>query len=465
MNIILLFIKPFLRIATLLLIISGISCKKYLDAKSDKTLQIPSSLQDLQALLDNEGLLNGGKAVTFDEASADDYFVTDDVLNIMTEEDRNTYIWENNNYDNYPNDWAWVYDVVNIANIVLDEIDHIPITLQNQNDWNNVKGMALFHRAFSLFKGANIFCKAYDEQTAALDLGMVLRLKSDLSAKSERANVQETYDRIINDLKESLQLLPDLSIHPVRPAKASAAALLARTYLSMRSYDSCLKYANWSLSLKSDLMDYNTIDTEAFFPFERYNKEVLFHLSNGGMNHFITSPFYANIDTSLYNSFDEADVRKMAFFMPQSLFMPQATGISFKGMYYDNNFHFFIGLAVDEVYLMRSECYARAGNLETALKDLNDLMVTRWKSGTFVSFTAATTEEALEIILTERRKQLMFRGIRWMDIKRLNKEGANITLTRVVNGQTYTLPPNDNRYALALPADIIRMTRIEQNPL
>ncbi len=465
MNTLLLFFNTLLRIAISLLIISGLSCKKYLDAKSDKTLQIPTSLSDLQALLDNEGLLNGGKGITFDETSADDYFVRDDIFNAMTEEDRNAYIWANHNYENYPNDWAWVYDVVNIANVVLDEIDNIPITSQNQNDWNNVKGMALFHRAFSLFKGATTFCKAYDVQTAITDLGMVLRLTSDLTVKSERASVRETYDRIIKDLKESLQLLPDLSIHPVRPAKASVAALLARTYLSMRSYDSCLKYASWSLSLKNDLIDYNTVDTEAFFPFERYNKEVLFHVTNGGMNHFIASPFYANVDSGLYNSFDEADVRKQAFFIPQSLFMPQATGISFKGMYYDDNFRFFIGLAVDEVYLMRSECYARAGNLESACKDLNDLMITRWKPGTFVPFTAATPEEALALIITERRKQLMFRGIRWMDIKRLNKEGRNITLKRTVNGQTYLLPPNDNRYALSLPVDIIRMTGMKQNPL
>jgi len=137
-------------------------------------------------------------------------------------------------------------------------------------------------------------------------------------------------------------------------------------------------------------------------------------------------------------------------------------GYSFKGSY--SVYSLFIGIATDEVYLMRAECNARLGNKDAALNDLNTLMVTRWSTGTFIPFTAATSQDALNIILQERRKELIFRNLRWMDIKRLNKDGANITLTRIIGGQTYTLPPNDNRFALPLPADIVKMTGMPQNP-
>lgn len=70
----------------------------------------------------------------------------------------------------------------------------------------------------------------------------------------------------------------------------------------------------------------------------------------------------------------------------------------------------------------------------------------------------------MNIIVQERRKELVFRNLRWMDIKRLNKEGANITLKRIIDGQTFTLPPNNNRFALPLPADIVKMTGMPQNP-
>ena len=73
-------------------------------------------------------------------------------------------------------------------------------------------------------------------------------------------------------------------------------------------------------------------------------------------------------------------------------------------------------------------------------------------------------EDALDKILIERRKQLLMRDLRWMDIKRLNKEGANISLRRTVNGITYSLQPNDNKFALPLPETIIRISGMTQNP-
>ncbi|HEY0177744.1 MAG TPA: RagB/SusD family nutrient uptake outer membrane protein, partial [Pedobacter sp.] len=69
----------------------------------------------------------------------------------------------------------------------------------------------------------------------------------------------------------------------------------------------------------------------------------------------------------------------------------------------------------------------------------------------------------LRIVLQERRKELIMRGIRWMDIKRLNKEGANITLTRKLNGNVYTLPANDLRFALPIPDDVIAFSGMKQN--
>ena len=88
----------------------------------------------------------------------------------------------------------------------------------------------------------------------------------------------------------------------------------------------------------------------------------------------------------------------------------------------------------------------------------------RFAAGDFVSVEASTAAEALEIILQERRKELVFRGsLRWMDVKRFNKEGANITLQRKVEDVVFTLPPNDNRTALQLPQDIVEITGIPQN--
>lgn len=91
-------------------------------------------------------------------------------------------------------------------------------------------------------------------------------------------------------------------------------------------------------------------------------------------------------------------------------------------------------------------------------------MVTRWRKNRFKPFTAASADDALALVLKERRKELLFRGLRWIDIKRLNKEGAGINITRLVNGMRYTLEPGDPRFALPLPADVIDASGMPQNP-
>jgi tetratricopeptide (TPR) repeat protein len=436
------------------IIFSMISCKKYLDAKPDKSLVIPSTLNDLQAILDNSSRMNEGPS--YGIASSDNYYLNDADYNTLTDEVKKAYTWSNFSY-NYPNDWATIYNVIYPANIALEGIEKITPTAETQLSWNTIKGSALLYRALSLLQGTFIFCNAYDPSTANTDMGMVLRLTSDFNAPSQRSTLQETFDRIIKDLKEAASLLPNTPIHVIRPSKAAAFGILARTYLSMREYDSCKKYTNLCLQIKSDLFDFNTISNSGFI-LPQFNKEVIMATLITQPVYYCISQSFTNIDSNLYNSYADNDLRKSVFFESTS------TGYHFIGSYSGSPYQIFTGLATDEVYLMRAECNARLGNVDSALSDLNKLMRTKWSESLFIPFTANSSEEALQLVLHERRKELEFRGLRWMDIKRLNKEGAGITLLRNVDGQVYTLPPDDKRYALPLPLDIVNSTGVKQNP-
>ena len=441
----------------LCIILSMISCEKYLDAKPEKALVIPSTLNDLQAILDLSSRMNEGPS--YGMASADNYYLMDEDYNTLSDDVKKAYVWENFFYTNYPNDWARVYDVIYPANIVLEGIEKISPTAQTQLAWNNIKGSALVFRASSLLQGSFIFCKAYDEATSGKDLGLVLRLNSDFNAVSKRSSVKETYNRIIMDLMEAVPLLPSTPIHVMRPSKPAAFALLARTYLSMGNYDSCKKYSDLCLQIKDDLFDFNTMtDINSAFSFPQFNSEVIMATLITQMIYSSISSSFSQIDSTLYNSYSDNDLRKNAFFETATV------GQYYKGSYSGTPWDLFTGIATDEVYLMRAECLAREGNKVAALEDLNKLIKTKWEVGSFIPFTANSSSEALEIILKERRKELVFRNLRWMDIKRLNKEGANIELKRYVGGKVYTLPSNDDRYALPLPLDIINRTGMQQNP-
>jgi hypothetical protein len=165
------------------------------------------------------------------------------------------------------------------------------------------------------------------------------------------------------------------------------------------------------------------------------------------------------VDSALYRSYAPGDLRRSIFYLINGEGQPNMKG-GYAGIIYP-----FSGLATDELYLARAECAARAGQTSQALDDLNTLLLHRCQPGTFVPLTAATPAAALDTILAERRKELAFRGLRWTDLRRLNKEGRNITITRKLNGVLYQLAPNSPLYTLPIPPDIIGFNpNMKQNP-
>jgi hypothetical protein len=452
-----------LYISTLLfLVIFTPSCKKYLDKKSDNSLIVPKTLQDIQALLDDASLMNQRITPSFLEQTTDDYFLNISLPSIDNYASRGAtnqkaYRWQLYSQDYpYPNDWSKNYIPVYNANLSLEAIDKIPETNANKSQWENVKGSALFFRAYSFLNLAWTFAKAYDNTSADNDLGIVLKLSSDFNIKSTRASVRQTYERIITDALEAAELLPNSSLHVFRPSKAAAYGLLARAYLSMRDYANAFKYSNLCLNIKNNILDYNNPGSAFSTPFT--NPEIIFYTEENTV--FVAnSTGAAKIDTILFSTYATADLRRSRFFTASQGYQ------RFRGSYSVSSSTFFTGIATDEIYLTRAECNARLHNKDSAMADLNFVIKNRWKNTvSYPVITAADDTDALNKILLERRKELIMRGLRWNDIKRLNKEGANITLTRKIYNDTYQLLPNANYYALPLPPDIIALTGMIQNP-
>ncbi|MBZ4190565.1 RagB/SusD family nutrient uptake outer membrane protein [Niabella beijingensis] len=442
---------------------SQYGCKKYLSEKSNQSLVIPSTLTDLQSLLDNYLQVNQKDPVA-GQISCDDFYLLDNDYNTLGENERNIYTWAKDNLfaDGIDNDWARCYTQVGRANQVLSQIDNISYSTNEIPDWENTRGQALFLRGRAFLFAISLWGQAFDTKTAATDLGIPLRLDPEFNTRSVRSSVAQSYDQVVSDLKESIRYLPVNAVHPIRPCKAAAMALLARTYLWMRNYDSCLNYADACLQLRSELKDYNELDVNATYPFSaiRYtNPEDLANFIMYGPPASL-SISKAKIDSMLYKSYDDNDLRKKIYFRANT--GTNAGSFGFKGSYFGNSVPY-DGVALDEVYLMRAECYVRTGNLNGALEDLNNLMSKRWRRNTFIPFTTSIAKDALIIILKERRKELVFRGLRWMDIKRLNKENADISLVRQVNNSAFTLLPNDKRFALPIPKDVISLSGMVQN--
>lgn len=437
------------------------SCKKYLSAKSDATLVTPEKLADFAALLDNQNTMNLRITPCFQETSSDDYFLLPSTYNSLPEGQQKFYRWEKYDY-NFSNDWSVGYQAIFNTNICLEGLAHIPETSINKLELARTKGSAFFFRSFYMTGLLWNHSKAYDESTAAKDLGIVLKLNSDINKTSKRASVEECYQQVLKDVLASIRLLPNYDPSSLRPSKVAAYALAARIYLSMRNYPKMYAYADSSLMLKNTLIDYNgdpdiNGSVNSIVPFKKFNKETLFY-TEMNTSFGLHIPSRAKIDTSLYASYTPHDLRKKAFFRPNSGYQ------QFKGSYASSPALLFSGIGVDEVWLMHAEGHARAGEVQLAMDDLNTLLQKRWdKNYVYVPVTAQNQQEALDKILLERRKELLMRGLRWVDIKRLNKEGYQIILKRSTTAKDYILSPNDAYYALPLPSDLIDLTGMQQN--
>jgi hypothetical protein len=437
-----------------------ISCKKFLETKSDASLVTPSTLSDLQGILDDADKMNFSSTPALGDCVSDDYFLPPATLASRDETSRALYLWQKFEL-RFGNDWSSGYLAVYNANLCLELLEKIPRTPSNALQWDNVRGSALFYRAYYFALLTMQYGKVYNFATPASVFGIALRLGSDFNVPSQRASVQACFDQVRADATEALPLLPAVAVNTVRPSKAAAYALLSRVCLYMGDYAGAAANADGALAIKSVLMDYNG-DSDILglllnITFKKFNKETIFYTAQTSFQG-VNSPTRARIDSVLYQSYDSNDLRRSAFFRKVSGYM------QFKGSYASNVVAFFSGLATDEMYLNRAEGKAWEGDLDGAMSDLNILLKSRWRNSVdFVPVTVADKVGALARIRMERRKELLMRGIRFSDIKRLNREGAGITPKRLVEGKVYSLEPNSSYYALPLPADVIEQSGMQQN--
>ena len=445
-----------------LLVMAGSACNKedFLNAKPNTGIVTPTSLTDLRSMLDNTPVFMWTPGIG--EASADNYYMPYTNWQASTEVIRNAYTWQSNVYGSTRNidDWSKPYAEILYANIVLEQLAKISPAPADQAEWNNQKASALFLRAFAHYNLVAHFAPAYDSSTAQTDLGIPLRFSSDIHALVGRSTVRDCYSKIIADITQAIPQLSTtlLTTSRNRPNQPAAYALLSRICLSARNYDAAQKYADTCISLYNKLVNYNTISTSATTPFDKLNDENLYYavLVDYDVNLSISTTAY--VDTLLYQSYASNDLRKAIYFRTIS-----GTNMGIKRGY-SGTINAYSGLAMDEVYLNRAECLARSGNIVGAMNDLNTVLINRWKTGTYTNQTAVSQSDALQKILTERRKELLFRGLRWIDIKRFNKENAGWILTRILNGTTYSLSPNSPLYVLPIPDNEISDSGITQNP-
>jgi hypothetical protein len=444
----------------LLFILGCWGCTKYLAKVSDQSLLVPTTPEDFQSYLDNKVMfLNSTPGLG--PLGTDDFWIRDSVWLLLDAPSATAYNWQADIFQGQASySWNNPYNAIYYANVVLDGISQAADSA-DPAAYDSIRGSALFYRAFHFYHLEETFGQPYQPGSVGTDLGIPLRLSDDLSQPDSRAKVAEVYAQIVKDLLVAARLLsPQVPWqYRNRPSRPAAYALLTEVCLTMQDYPDAQRYADSALNLYNGLVLYDTVDAGKPRPFSfAGNGEVLFECS--AYNYPVLYNDSSEVDTALYASYSANDLRRSVFFKPS----PWGDGgVCFKGSY-TGEVYVFSGLSVDLVYLSRAECRARAGDIAGAMSDLNTLLITRYRSGGYTAYSASTKQQALQLILMERRKETLFREVRWTDLRRLNQDPTlAVSLFRVLGSQRDTLPPMDRRYTYPIPPNEIQLGGIQQN--
>jgi len=469
--------NKYIKLSCILLVTLFCSCgKKYLDLQQEKNQRVPTSLDDYQKLLDQTGVINQNCPVMFANIGADEYWIPASQYYLTTgslpaANQINAYIWADQIYvgKEVQIDWNFGYNAIYLTNLGLEYINKTPRTDSSGAKWDRLKGSALFIRAFDFYNLAQLFSPVYSADNANLPLGISLRETSDPTVHVPRSTVGETYQKIVSDLNEALPLLNNQGANTFQAGKSAAYALLSRVYMQTGDYVSAEKAADSCLKIQPGLLDFNTLTiptvatspTFSAYMFGANNPEMIYMA-----NPYLTQLFsWYHADTTLLRSYEPDDIRLKAYFSDTTT-SASANAIAFRGSYVGNSMTtYFCGLATDEIYLNRAECRARNQNTQGALDDLNLLRKARFTTGTYVPLQSTDVNQVMQWVLAERRKELVMRGTRWADLRRLNKETKYAaTLVRVLNDQRYELAPGSPKWVWPLPIEAISNGGYTQNP-
>jgi len=334
---------------------------------------------------------------------------------------------------------------------------------------NLAKAEAKVLRAFDHFLLVNVYAKAYNASTAPTDGGICIMDKYDLEAQPVKSTVQQVYDFIQKDIDDALPYLEAKPSDPYHPSLAFAWALKAKVHLYKKEIAEAKAACEKSLSYNSEIFDlvkYTTLTggpniTPLAAP---NNPEILSYMYMTGYNELNFGYSYV-ISPELRALFGNNDARFNMFFNTTSAsFLDIGSNTAYWSVVYTKFFYGTVGLKTTEVYLMKAECLARENDLAGAMAIVNQLRQKRIISGTINLPVPATRKETMELVINERRKELLFGFNRFFDLKRLNTEAEYAkTVTRVyplvnktVPQVTYTLLPTSRLYIIPFPLNVLK---------
>jgi tetratricopeptide (TPR) repeat protein len=397
--------------------------------------------------------------------------------------------------------WKKAYHAIHSTNTVINSIDD-----NASEDMLQIKGENLFIRSILYNDLLRIFARPYSQGNPAKNLGVSIVKSTSDSTLKPRATVEKTFGFVASGLKKAADLMT-ASKPDIFASKEVAWALLARVYLYMEKYNKSIKFANKVINSGR----YKLVSTDKlggyFVMLPKNNPETIFALKRTPDQ----NPGKASIG-SLYNGHDggwgeimasnsflkliykNPNDKRIEFLDPD--YAKDANGDkiadsdSYSGYkvnkrsgylkYFNikytrqNNIPLLsspVILRLGEIYLDKAEALAHLGKDKEAISIVNKIRKRAGLKGNqlYTVNDLHGYHSVLDVVLAEKRLELVFEGFRAWDLFR-NGKGVDRSYT---HGESWSspggnefIPATSKRIVHFIPESEIDLNhKLKQNPL
>jgi len=377
------------------------------------------------------------------------------------------------------NIWADHYNVINRANLIIDNVPNIEGASQDEID--DLVGQAKFIRGLAYFNLVRWFGQPFEPGGSNDQPGVILQTEgvqsTDLEFNQPRTSVGDIYEQIRSDLTDAVSRL-DVKGARIRAGQASANALLAKVSLYQGRWDDAAERAESVIN-----QDAFALSDDPTTPYAtESSSEIVFSVSfssidNTGVNDFMSS-FYLPEDlggrgdlnplTSFLEDAESGDIRAgTSPNLTVTAQSPEVKGDSllytFAGNAWSNkwtqsgNGDDMPVLRVAEMYLIAAEGLARGtGAASDAREHLNAV---RNRAGLGDVSSSLSGQALIDEIIEQRRYELAFEGDRRHDLQRLG---------RTITSASGSIQPGNTQRILPIPDRAIEVNdaldQSSQNP-
>lgn len=439
------------------------SCDSFLN-EIPKGQKIPTTWEDYNAFMRN----NNTSYFEIDQLLflTGDYFRSPSALN-NSELTRANYLYLEDvnrteiNSSDYQGYYS-AYEMMFYWNLIIEDGMHTTEATDEQRRMLVAQARVL--RAMTYFYIVNYNGDQYWETTKD-KLSVPIATSASVESASPQGTLQQVYDLMLSDLEKAIPDLPKYGETILHPTKAAGYGMLARVLLSMGRYDEALKAAESALGENSALYDwvkfYNdekariedtskwnsatSVDPEVENPENYVYHQASMSYWQGISGGCLTMP------VERAKKFEEGDIRLIGKWR----YYVTGAGVEYyRGIY--ANVPNYGGMRSAEMYYIKAECLARAGQIKEALETVNTVRRTRFLPEYYKDLTAADKTEAINKIIDDKANEFVQTQVIFCDYRRLNKEGLYPrTLTKTVEGVTYTLSPNSHLWIMPYPIQVL----------